>query len=644
MIKSLKEDLRLHGRNWLTTALVVVFGMQLLRVLFVGFVGYLRDSLDISSLDLAPVAVGVFALSLLAGLLNRLVGARNALWISAGGVALIRVVEQFVVSPSLDLSLSIAGVALFLMYIPIALGAARAKGGSAGLHFAAAFLLGLALDSAILVGAKTLDLSWQGGFAPAGIVLIIAGAILWLLSRQNDSDLAAADGSWPANLALVAFGPWLVLQILVFHSPAAVSSLTGWQTPAAGALILVGDALGLWLALGAVGRRRGFGYALFMGLLVLLTLLPGNLSNGGAFVVWLLLGNIFSLVLGVLLLQGAASVAGKPGLLSTTLTHGLGQILFVLIIFLYYASYDIALGLSSGTVLLVAAGLAAFLAAISRLGNRPEPHAFQGNSPAWLSAALLIVPLVLAFTWKSPQAVAPPSDLSSVRVMDYNLHGATNTDGRLDPEALARVIEDSGAEIIGLQEVSRGWMIWGGFDMLNWFSQRLNMPYIWNPTADAQWGNALLSRYPIVAAETLALPPDDLLLRRGMIVAEIDLGGGTVLTVISTHYTHVDEHDQERLIQSSAVLDLWNQKAATIFMGDLNARPDEDAIRILVENGFVDISAEIGAQPTYTYYATNPDHQIDYIFASPDLGFRDFEILRSTASDHLPLVVTIELQ
>jgi endonuclease/exonuclease/phosphatase family metal-dependent hydrolase len=79
-------------------------------------------------------------------------------------------------------------------------------------------------------------------------------------------------------------------------------------------------------------------------------------------------------------------------------------------------------------------------------------------------------------------------------------------------------------------------------------------------------------------------------------------------------------------------------------MGDLNARPDEDAIRILVENGFVDISAEIGAQPTYTYYAANPDHQIDYIFASPDLVFRDFEILRSTASDHLPLVVTIEIK
>lgn len=642
MINTLKGDLRRHGHSWLATALVVVFGMQLLRILFLSFVGYLRDSLDIGSLDLAPIAVGVFALSLLAGALNRLAGSRNGLWITGGGVALLRLVEQFVTTASLDLYLSVAGVALFLMYIPIALGLARARGGSAGLHFAAALILGLALDSAILVGAKTLDLSWQSGLIPVGIVLILAGALIWTLERQAAEAVAATDGSWLANLGLLAFGPWLMLQLLVFQNPAAVSSFTGWQTPAAGALILVGDALGVWLGLGAAGRRRGFGYAFFMGLFLLLVLLPGNESSGGAFIIWLLLGNIFSLVLGVLILQRAASVEGKPGLLATALTHGFGQILFVLMTFVYYASYDINLGLRSGAVLPVAAGLIAILAALSRLGKPAETHTFKGNSPARLAAGLLVVPLALALTWKTPQSVSPPAGLDSVRVMDYNLHGSTNTDGRLDPEALARVIEESGADIIGLQEVSRGWLIWGGFDMLNWFSQRLDMPYVWNPTADAQWGNALFSRYPIVQAETRGLPPEDLLLRRGIILAEIELGG-TSLNVISTHFTHMDEQEQERLIQASAVLDAWSQEAATIFMGDLNARPDSDAIRILVENGFVDISAEIGQPPTYTYYSANPDHQIDYIFASPDLGFRDFEILRSTASDHLPLVVSIEL-
>ena len=75
----------------------------------------------------------------------------------------------------------------------------------------------------------------------------------------------------------------------------------------------------------------------------------------------------------------------------------------------------------------------------------------------------------------------------------------------------------------------------------------------------------------------------------------------------------------------------------------LNARPNDNAITILIDSGIVDISAAIGTQPSYTYYSTNPDHQIDYIFASSDLGFEDFIIPRTTASDHLPLVVTIIL-
>jgi endonuclease/exonuclease/phosphatase family metal-dependent hydrolase len=78
-------------------------------------------------------------------------------------------------------------------------------------------------------------------------------------------------------------------------------------------------------------------------------------------------------------------------------------------------------------------------------------------------------------------------------------------------------------------------------------------------------------------------------------------------------------------------------------MGDLNALPDSQAINLMLEAGLIDISREIGEQPTYTYYSANPDHQIDYIFVTPDLGYSDFVIPVTKASDHLPLVVTIEL-
>jgi endonuclease/exonuclease/phosphatase family metal-dependent hydrolase len=78
-------------------------------------------------------------------------------------------------------------------------------------------------------------------------------------------------------------------------------------------------------------------------------------------------------------------------------------------------------------------------------------------------------------------------------------------------------------------------------------------------------------------------------------------------------------------------------------MGDFNALPDSQAITLMLEAGLVDISREIGDQPSYTYFSANPDHQIDYIFVTPDLGYSDFIIPDTQASDHLPLTVTIEL-
>jgi endonuclease/exonuclease/phosphatase family metal-dependent hydrolase len=226
--------------------------------------------------------------------------------------------------------------------------------------------------------------------------------------------------------------------------------------------------------------------------------------------------------------------------------------------------------------------------------------------------------------------------------MDYNLHDAANTDGRIDPEALARVIEESGADVVGLQEVSRGWLVWGGMDMLTWLSQRLDMPYVWGPTADEQWGNAILSRYPIKSVEFFNLPPEDVLILRGYIWADIEVDGKT-LSVVTTHFSERDDQDEIRTMQASEILSTWNNQGATVIMGDLNALPDSQAITLMLDGGLIDISREIGEQPTYTYYSANPDHQIDYIFVSSDLGYRDFAIPETTASDHLPLAVTIVL-
>ena len=56
----------------LLVVLTVQFGLQLIHVLFPLLAYYLRDSKGMSALSLAPIALGIFALSFLAAPLRRL--------------------------------------------------------------------------------------------------------------------------------------------------------------------------------------------------------------------------------------------------------------------------------------------------------------------------------------------------------------------------------------------------------------------------------------------------------------------------------------------------------------------------------------------------------------------------------------------
>ena len=636
-----------YFKQFAVTIITVAFGLQLIRVLLVSLAGYLRDSVGVASLDLAPIALGIFSLSFLAGIIWKYAGPAASLWISAGGVAVIRLAEQLSTSANLDYYLSAAGVVLFLMYIPKGLALARDEGEAGSTNFGFAFIVGMATDTAIHIGARTLDLSWQSGPIPIAIVAILAVASIYSISKSS-AQLAMEnhhEGHWSGGSTLFALGPWMLLQMLVFQNVARMSSLTGWETPIAGAVVVLGNALGLALAASyiASGRntsKRNFGIGF---LLTASLLIPEPTGFVGS--VQLLVGHVFSIMLAMSLFAGFGKGKNAHGIARSTIANGLGKLVFVILAFVYYVTYDISFGFNAHTLLPVLAVLITIGALLSSHGGSDSESGNPNYAPAKLGLAFILVPLVLSFFWISTVETTPSADNKTVKVMSYNLHNGVNTSGTLDLEALAKVIEESGADVVGLQEVSRGWLIWGSADMLTWLSQRLDMPYFYGPTGDAQWGNAILSKYPIVSAENilLDLPEDmeELLLRRGYIKADIDVGGGT-LTLINTHYTHIGSHDTQREIQSSQIIEAWGKSATTVFMGDLNAEPDKNAIIMLVNAGLIDIAAEIGEQPINTYYSDD-ESQIDYIFVSDDLSYVNFNIPQTNASDHYPLVVTITL-
>src|SRR3954468_9054249 len=106
-----------------------------------------------------------------------------------------------------------------------------------------------------------------------------------------------------------------------------------------------------------------------------------------------------------------------------------------------------------------------------------------------------------------------PTDASEkslqVKVMSYNIHHAVGEDNVLDLERIAKVIEDSGAEIIGLQEVDNHWSERSNFeDQAKWLAERLGIHYTYAANLNLyplnagehrrQYGTALLSKYPII--------------------------------------------------------------------------------------------------------------------------------------------------
>jgi endonuclease/exonuclease/phosphatase family metal-dependent hydrolase len=629
---------RLAWQQWVITILITHFGLELIRLLFPTLVYYFRGARGTDPQKLALITLAIFTLSLLAWPLSRL-NIRLALIITTG-VALCRILVQLSATPDNNLYIGAAGVSLFLIYLPLALGHSLTRQ-FAPADFILPFLLGVSLNTAVHSALSTYDLPWQKGLLP--LLFVIALTLLLLAAlHQQLIHTAPSKQAVPARRTawrFTALGPWLFLQLVVFQNVARLAAVSGWPLPAAGLSITATNLLGLWLATTIMRRGRLPLWSL-IGLALLFTASLFH-SETTTFPLWLLptLGQIASFgLLARLLVDIDQSVPAKSiGRLA--LPNTTGHFLLVILTFAYYAGYDIPLGFRAHTVLPVA-GLLTLLPLLTRPKNPAPAAPFVGNTAVTLAAFLLLLPLSAWLNWKTPQATTPPDPSQPIRVMTYNIHNGFNRQGYMDLEAIAQTIENSGANIIGLHEVSRGPLINATTDMAHWLSQRLDMPFYFGPTEGAIWGNLLLSRYPILRAESHPLPPSWLLLRRGYIEAEIDTGEQVLHLVVA----HFDHRGGASLVRQDQAAELLNGRSpiASLIIGDLNATPKAPEIEMFGQAGWVDVLANIEPPTSYTYPSGSPYFQIDYIWVSPDLAFSDPIVIQSTASDHMPVVVTLK--
>ena len=97
-----------------------------------------------------------------------------------------------------------------------------------------------------------------------------------------------------------------------------------------------------------------------------------------------------------------------------------------------------------------------------------------------------------------------------------------------------------------------------------------------------------------------------------------------------------------RVEQAGVVLDLWAGSGQTLVVGDMNFTPDSEGYELVAASGLRDLLREAGNDGP-TRPSDNPVTRIDYAFGSADLEVPRAEAPMSLASDHLPVLVEVQL-
>lgn len=627
--------------KWISlTVLTVLFGMQALRAFVPLTVFTLRDRFGWHAAAVGLVTLGVLAAGVFAAPARRALGLRRFLWITAGGLGGSRLALQLWTGDPLgELGLAAVASLLFFLVMPALALDARAQG---GIGFVLGWLIGLAADTALHGAYLTWDVSWRSDLAGVLTVLVLA-AMQWGLLAGATRETGGRAGSGEAvamTWIWVAVGPLLFLELLALGNIARLATLTGWHLEMAVLWAVIGRILALavvavWMADGRFPR-----WLLTFWLLVALSVsFQVSWPDGVAAALWLIVGQVFTSVLWWRIVSSAVDRGGHTRGLS--ISHGVGLVTFGVLLFLYYAGIDIRLPFSKDVLPQVAVfglGVSAIVAARSS-SARSTPGVRFGF--AWMATAVLLVSPLIRLA-SAPAARAGDTTGFPLRVMTYNLHMGLDLRGDLSLERLAATIEAESPDVVALQEVSRGWVVSGSVDVLAWLARRLDMAYVFAPTADPLWGNAVLSRRPILDHQTFTLPTQDLLIRRGFLAVRIDLGGGEQAEIIATHLHHPRDGGAVRELQSDTLLDFWQGRGRTVILGDFNASPGEPEVEMLRRAGLGDVLDLGGIRPGYTYPAIRPVKRIDYIWISPDLMPSDVVVPSGLASDHLPVVATLK--
>jgi len=251
---------------------------------------------------------------------------------------------------------------------------------------------------------------------------------------------------------------------------------------------------------------------------------------------------------------------------------------------------------------------------------------------------LLAVSLAAGFSPAS-ESTAPPR----LRVLSYNIHHAAGMDGKVDLERIAGVIRAAKPDIVALQEVDRMVGRSGKVDQVAKLEELTGMRGLFSksiPLGGGAYGNAVLTRLPVVKHDALALPGRE---PRSVLVATLRLEKDDPATEFAFFATHFPLQEGNRVIAAAKISEyLKSHKiGAALLAGDLNARRTRGSMLAMFRD-WTDSSAD-AERPTIP--VDKPNGQIDYILYRPAAGWKVVSVKvldEAVASDHRPILVTLE--
>jgi len=249
---------------------------------------------------------------------------------------------------------------------------------------------------------------------------------------------------------------------------------------------------------------------------------------------------------------------------------------------------------------------------------------------------------VLFFGWSQSVSAAEP-----VRVLSYNIHHAEGVDRKLDVERIAAVISAAKPDLVALQELDSSTSRTNNVDQATELARLTNMHVVFGPNIQfggGDYGNAVLSRYPIVRSKNHLLPNTNGGEQRGVLEVEVAIPGFNENVILfATHFDHrpdaAQRIDSAKFINAIAAK---RPKKKLLLAGDLNARRDSEPLKELQQEWTITNDKELPTIPV-----KEPNIQIDFVLMRNGQGWLSTETTvldEADASDHRGVFAVIDVE